>query len=152
MGGWGSTRWTFHTRKTRTSECARFSINDLFPLGVDKGVVHKIAWEVPPGNKCIASMTYLLGQDANRVCSIVGVIRFSFSRKTLPVDVDLTYTKCNNYGGVRWWLQCPSCVSIETLARRKYLYIHPHLGLIGCRVCLDLSYPTKRRSRRLFAS
>ena len=47
-----------------------------------------------------------------------------------------------NYGGVRWWMQCPICNK-----RVVKLYLPPKLehDYFACRDCHDLTYQTTRR-------
>jgi len=53
------------------------------------------------------------------------------------VEIAITTTR-PNYGGVRYWFRCPYC-------RRRcgIMYIHP-FGHVGCRICLNLTYPRQR--------
>ncbi|WP_051258552.1 hypothetical protein [Atopococcus tabaci] len=47
-----------------------------------------------------------------------------------------------NYGGLRYYFLCPTCVS-----RRNILYYHTKNGEIGCRDCFNLKYPSLNRSK-----
>ncbi len=61
------------------------------------------------------------------------------------VPVALSTTR-PNYGGCRLWFLCPLCG-----VRRVALYVRRE-GLVGCRECFQLAYPSKyeRREVRLF--
>lgn len=55
--------------------------------------------------------------------------------------VGCTTTPCN-YGGVRYWYQCPSCGS-----RRRILYLPPGRDVFACRDCHRLTYKSRQEAK-----
>jgi|SRR3989344_5502889 len=53
------------------------------------------------------------------------------------VSISLT-TSSPYFGGYCLWFQCPNCDR-----RCGIVYVHPY-GYIGCRICLNLTYPQQR--------
>ena len=48
-------------------------------------------------------------------------------------------TSQTNYNGIRYWFKCPICNS-----RAGKLYKHPISQILGCRLCLNLEYKSRR--------
>ena len=71
-------------------------------------------------------------------------IRLSETRATLHLgsqEIVLVGT-IPNYGGVRWWWQCPQCDR-----RAARLYLPTGKDNFKCRLCYDLSYESAQNSR-----
>jgi hypothetical protein len=52
------------------------------------------------------------------------------------------------FGGARWWFQCPATVGDTSCSKRTRI-IYQLGGRWGCRVCLGLSYESRRRHRAM---
>lgn len=53
-------------------------------------------------------------------------------------EIKLNTTR-TGFGGVRYWFDCPVCKR-----RVGTLFVHPLNGVLGCRVCLNLDYRSRR--------
>ncbi|HUD02748.1 MAG TPA: hypothetical protein VMR46_01860 [Candidatus Paceibacterota bacterium] len=53
---------------------------------------------------------------------------------------NLVTTPCN-YGGKRWWLECPNC-------QRRVAKLYENNDNFACRICLDLEYSSHRQNYR----
>jgi len=51
---------------------------------------------------------------------------------------NLVTTPCN-YGGVRWWLECPKC-------HKRVAKLYEDNDDFACRICLDLEYSSHRQN------
>ncbi len=60
--------------------------------------------------------------------------------KQLRRTMEVVTTPCN-YGGQRYWLNCPRCKG-----RVRVVYLVPDEISLACRTCLDLNYPSQRES------
>lgn len=56
--------------------------------------------------------------------------------------INFIETKCN-YGGTRWWFECPSC-------QRRCAKLYEKNDDFYCRTCLDLEYTSHRINYRSF--
>lgn len=58
--------------------------------------------------------------------------------KTFGIEIELITTQ-TKFNGIRFWFKCPQCKR-----RAGVLYKHPISQVIGCRICLNLSYRKQR--------
>jgi hypothetical protein len=58
--------------------------------------------------------------------------------QSLGYDLKLSTSK-TGYGGLRYWFACPVCSR-----RKRVLYVHPVMQVVGCRKCLGLKYRSQR--------
>ncbi|MHC4329128.1 MAG: hypothetical protein ACYSWW_13525 [Planctomycetota bacterium] len=56
-------------------------------------------------------------------------------------DIGLVTTPCN-YGGVRYWFTCPTC-----LERVAFIYLAPGDNRFRCRLCNNLTYRSRNRDK-----
>lgn len=93
-------------------------------------------WRNDEGDE-VASVSCYVNQDADGL-----KVSSSWSsynqpeRQSVNIHVWLDSTPCN-YGGVRWWFRCPCCSR-----RAAVLYIMG--GVLRCRKCGNVSYPSQR--------
>lgn len=139
MGGWGSTRWRGHTRKTIVEECLSFSIGDLFRKGLPIGKLRQLNWILK--GEIIACMFFSVDfrdPEHPRLWA-----HYEDNESNLTMWVDLETTRCNRYGGERLWFLCPEC------GRRCFkLYLAPTKRCFACRNCRKLGYRSSLESRR----
>ena len=152
MGGDGSTRWDGHFRKTTVEECLSFSIGDLLIGDGSENRLNNVTWTDSATGDTFAVMFFSLDLRNPEWPSFWTVTsrKIGGVLQTVERRIGLASTQCNRYGGVRWWFVCPKCEESQIFSRRKCLYISPDSIAIGCRDCLDLSYPDARTSRRPF--
>lgn len=73
--------------------------------------------------------------------------RYSGEKTELDYRVNLVSTQCN-YGGKRWWFECPLAINGRVCSRRVgVLYLRGKY--FGCRHCQDLTYESCRDSHKL---
>ena len=64
----------------------------------------------------------------------------------LPIPLTRTFP---NFGGIRWWFTCPAVLDGMRCGRRVgTLYLPPDAKHFGCRICHNLTYRSRQRSRR----
>ena len=149
MGGYGSSRWGFHSKKTTIEECRVLSTRDLVDyvgLAPDIWVSHGgISWY--RGERKWASIGIELNTSAadswarlHYTITLVGG-----EPQAIDYRVGLVTTR-PHYGGLRWWFVCPGngCGG-----RRVYkLYLPPWGLYFLCRHCCDLAYESQSEDRR----
>jgi len=144
MGGYGSTRWNKHTRKTRVEECRALDVRDFtrvhafrgyrafgtaeFPLRFGEQEPFRVHFTIEPfkdgGHGLI--LRYVVTRKDSREEVVVPVLM----QKTYPY-----------FGGVRWWFTCPCTVKCKICNRRvRKLYLPPGARYFCCRHCHDLTY------------
>ena len=141
MGGIRSTRWNDYERKLTVEECYSLDVNMLVTDGLikhgysDSGV---IVWTnqitgIELGNCEI--LTDTTSVDA-------AWISLSYTTnlngpKNQSIDL---ITTTPNYGGIRWWFECPYC---GKKIAKMYLAEGPYFK---CRTCNDLTYNSCQKS------
>lgn len=108
-------------------------INSLTAMGLK--LTNNVPWPIDLGasldtEKCVAVLIWEVSKQvknlqSNMVVEIVGV----------DVDITVSYPY---FGGNRFWFSCPICKR-----RCGVIYVHP-FGPVGCRLCLNLTYPQQR--------
>lgn len=142
MGGLGSSRWQWHTKKTTVEECFRLSIYSLksyLQPGISGTLYSRI------GNRAIAGIGFhVLGKEkprSIRFSHLAGMVS-KLSEDTISL-VNLTSTPLP-WGGERYWFVCPTDGCQRRIA---WLYLPPHEKNFGCRHCYDLSYQSQQENQ-----
>ena len=65
-------------------------------------------------------------------------VLMSSELSVFDIPIEFTTSK-TGFGGTRHWFACPICSR-----RVSVLFVHPANDLIGCRLCLNLEYRTRR--------
>ena len=150
MGGYGSTRWGWHSKKTTVDECTSFSTSDLVRyVGLGPNV-HRpwgsLAWR----NTRTGEETSSIGVEIE-TSDIQGWARLHYSftagrNKGEKMDYRVSLvTTWPYFGGVRWWFICPLTVNGRYCGRRVgKLYLPPRERYFGCRHCYDLAYKSSQ--------
>lgn len=151
MGGYGSTRWEWHTAK----RCVEESLT-LRPSSIKSCLQPHVS---------LASGQLSWGRGGVTTDTIGYTVRASGDRRLLQLNYTTTntYTKEStpydytvevqpapaNFGGVRWYFICPLVVNGRPCRRRvACLYLPPNGRYFGCRHCHDLTYRSCRESRK----
>ena len=149
MGGYGSGRWHWHTRKTTVEECRWIDV----ARWVREGIIRPTAWisgswlwmDAVTGEKT-SSISY----EVNTGDSARSWVRLYYTITQTGFEVDykiLLQTTRPNFGGVRWWFTCPLVVNDRHCGRRaRKLYLPPGGRYFGCRHCYDLTYKSCQES------
>jgi hypothetical protein len=153
MGGYGSGRWMFHTRKETVEEClildmnrianfVKFNCHDEF---LKSGILQ---WSNAGTGEVTSRISYQVSTLENEN----PWIRLFYTRTRTKDEVDykvqLTTTK-QNFGGVRWWFVCPLVINNKSCLKRVgKLYLPSGSRYFGCRHCYDLTYTSSLESRK----
>ncbi len=138
MGGFGSTRWGWHSKVTTIEECRMLGITHL------RGDLSRVAdgarlamggirWN--RGGEVVSSIGYTItARDGVPVVRLQYTITRDGTKLDYPV---LTSSTVPNYGGRRWWWLCPL---VGCGRRCGKLYLPPGGRYYGCRQCYRLTY------------
>ena len=143
MGGYGSGRWGWHTKKTTVEDCrhidaVRWQREGILRIGTHQcGSWH---WRDPQTGADRAS----IGYEVRAVKFFGACLRLFYTwdkqAQSLNYHVRLVATR-PNFGGLRWWFVCPLVVNGRACGRRvRKLYLAPGCSYFGCRHCLNLTY------------
>lgn len=145
MGGYGSGRWSHHTKKTTVEECRCLDANEMMREGVLQANVWRQGgwvWKNAYTEEEVASIGYVM--DAQETEGWLE-LRYTLTGPGKEVEdfdykVELGTTR-PYFGGLRWWFICPLVVNGRPCQRRvTKLYRPPNGSYYGCRVCHDLTY------------
>lgn len=140
MGGSGSTRWAWHSKKVTVEECMRFSIFSLKSY-LRPGYVGTMRWL--RGEQVTGSINYRVrGGDSPEKIQLTYTITERLTGELINYDypVQLQTTPLP-WGGVRYWFTCPLVLDGCPCRRRVgVLYLPPGAEYFGCRHCQNLTY------------
>jgi hypothetical protein len=145
MGGYGSTRWQSHWRKTQVEESLGLSLKTIKD-GVRYVEQHR--WPYG-GTVCWNVGDQWRGEISYRVESYGEALSVRLMYKLTPKGgkaQDFDYlVRLNStrlpWGGVRWWFICPLLKQGQPCNRRvAKLFLPPGAHYFGCRVCHNLAY------------
>lgn len=144
MGGYGSGRWAWHSKKTAVEECRALDIAGWSELAWGENWHGAVNWY--KGERQTASISYEVN-TLDRARPWVQLF-YTFTRTGAQFDYRVTLqTTRPHYGGWRWWFTCPRCDR-----RVRKLYLPPGRTHFGCRHCYDLTYRSCQESdKRLSA-
>jgi hypothetical protein len=127
MGGPGSGRWNYPSKKKTVEKFPRLLIKSLF-----------INNKIPAFGSSAWSSSGLLNNQ-----------KFEIKQKEVKIHTEsgnfyirLESSNCN-YGGKRWWFRCPGK---DCTKRTAHLYKYQQFFV--CRHCLNLSYKTRQLNYR----
>ena len=146
MGGYGSTRWNGHVKKTAVEECLVIDISELTCEGVfrEGGAWGEKWWKDRRTGEKNASVSF----GVKVTDSTSGCIQLTYALDGERVRDRIVLTTTRPYfGGLRYWFSCPSC---RRLIRK--IYLPPKTKYFRCRICYNLSYESRQewqRHRRL---
>jgi hypothetical protein len=141
MGGFGSGRWGWHSKKTVVEDCKALDLHQLAREGsFVAGRTASLRWL--RGEQETGSIGYSVRP---REGGLLLVLSYRWSRADgegrsveLPISLETTRPR---FGGLRWWGHCPLAVSGVACRRRvAKLYLPPGACYFGCRVCHGLTY------------
>jgi hypothetical protein len=147
MGGYGSTRWLWHTKKTAVENCHKLTIFS-FKHCLRSGYVGSITWY--RGERKTGNIGYrVLGGENPTAVKLFYTITWQSGEKTdVDYEVRLTTTPLP-WGGVRYWFICPLVKSgIPCNRRIGCLYLPPSGDYFGCRHCYELTYRSCQESHQ----
>lgn len=151
MGGNGSTRWNWHTKKETVEDCRVLSIFDLKRDGLlQPGTWQRGTWSWRDAftQERTASLGYEVSTHRGNSYLRVYYTITSWDGQKSDYDykIVLQESACH-FGGVRWWFTCPLTTNGRVCNRRVgKLYLPPGGGYYGCRHCHDLTYRSSQES------
>ena len=154
MGGFGSTRWNGHVKKTTVEDCLTLSMG---VVGQFEGLQERrpyggtIKWTKVRTGEVTARIGYAF-RPLEEGYTWDGRLRLKYTitrppgsdrdedKTEVEQGINLETTPCN-FGGKRWWFRCPLVKNGEPCGRRCFkLYDPPGQDYFGCRECYDLTY------------
>ena len=140
MGGSGSGRWDFYTKKDVVENCRSLDASRWMREGILVPQVWQQGgrvWTDAQTGKELSSIAYVVDTRATD-----GWLRLKYTmtttRESLDYRVQLQTTR-PYFGGLRWWFTCPLVVNGRACRRRvRKLYLKG--SYFGCRICHDLTY------------
>ncbi len=130
MGGYGSSRWGWHSKKDTTESTLSFDVSKLYRKGL-----------IRPNTTGSGASTWSTGSTVSFDVSTRdtdGYVKMHYTWKWNKQEMDYTIhlTATRPYfGGLRWWWLCPWCRK-----RARILYLNSRNGRFECRSCCDLTY------------
>lgn len=150
MGGYGSSRWSYASKRTTVEDCLFLSTARLTRLRLLMADFHysgSLNWS----NTRTGEKTSTIGYDAETGPD-GGSVRLHYTRTKAGDDVDYRVTLTTTplpWGGLRWWFICPLIRNGHACRRRcGKLYLPPGGRWFGCRRCYDLTYTTCQESHK----
>ena len=127
-------------RRRFVEQCWTIEVSDFMANPNTRGY---ITWHDQFTGEAIAGVDYslaLVGDDL-----AVLRLQFDLDGKTIRQKILMVPT-CPNFGGKRWWFQCPMKVGELICGRRvRKLYLPRSESLFGCRTCHRLTYRSTQR-------
>lgn len=152
MGGYGSTRWQWHSKKHTTDECCSISMIELkrdkllIPGRVRSG---SWVWRNRYTGEERSSIGYelSLARDAAYLrLHYTHTSGWTNEKTNMDYRVPMETTPCH-FGGKRWWFICPLSVNGRYCGRRVgKLFLAPGSRYFGCRHCQNLTYRSSQES------
>ncbi len=133
MGGYGSSRWGWHSAKSVAEDCRQLDINRFNRKGMLNGFGH-FSWSWYRNDKRVADIRIHVQKDL-----IVLSYKFRISGsewQDVEYTVTITYTNCN-YGGRRPWFICPNC-------NKRVAKLYSDGPRFLCRHCYRLAYTSQK--------
>jgi len=147
MGGYGSSRWRWHSKKDTVEDSKCIEISWLKQHGYFCGWKSGgIEWRNFFG-QVYSSIGISVSTDEENPNE--NFIRLFYSKGPngeieLDYKVQLITTPCN-LGGVRYWFKCPLIKNGEPCERKvSKIYLPPGSRYFGCRHCHDLTYTSSQ--------
>jgi hypothetical protein len=141
MGGYGSGRWSCHTKADTVEDCLPIDLGMLARDGActpwHGGTVRWLR-----GEQERAAIGYTVRPAAGGLTLVLTYrwTRCGASGEDVEVRVALETTSLH-FGGARWWGRCPLIVNGVGCGRRVgKLYLPPGGRYFGCRHCYRLTY------------
>lgn len=143
MGGYGSTRWDNHLRQCTVNECHSYdlaTVNIRDYMQADEQSAYGYNWTAngePSGNMAVVYLP-----DKLAIVLVYSIV-YSDERPNDDIEqyIELETTPLN-FGGVRYWMKCPSCDK-----RVRTVHKPTTRKRFKCRTCWNLSYFSSQESR-----
>ena len=148
MGGYGSTRWAWHSKADTVESCRSLDIKRFVEEDVIVANQYSSGlwtWRNSTDGEVKASIRYAVYANETD-----GVIKLTYTmtqtKHDLEYNIRLTTTR-PHFGGVRWFFLCPLVNRNRPCQRRVCkLYLPPGGRYFGCRHCHQLTYKSSQES------
>jgi hypothetical protein len=149
MGGFGSGRWSSHTKKDTVEDCRFLDSNRWMREGIlGKGIRRWGGWAWRHAHT--SEQTSSIGYEVDTTDMAFAWVRLYYTVTKSQANIDYQIrlqTTYPRFGGTRWWFTCPLVVNGRTCSRRVgKLYLPPGGRYFGCRHCYDLTYTSCQES------
>jgi hypothetical protein len=135
MGGYGSTRWWFHDKKTQVEDCRKLTIFVLKPY-IRPGWFGSARWYSGGYEYGSADIRVLGKHEPIAILLRHKLTSWMREGEVTTSIIHLTTTPLP-WGGVRYWFTCP----VKGCGKRVgCLYLPPGYLYFACRHCYDLTY------------
>lgn len=137
MGGHGSTRWGWHSKRLPVEDCAVLDASRWTSTGV---LAVPLGWRA-------GSFGYHV--DSSDWGEPVIWLHYTLPRSDEHFDYPIRMTGTRpNFGGLRWWFLCPVLMRGSRNCGRRVgkLYLPPGGRYFACRACYDLTYESCQTS------
>ena len=149
MGGCGSTRWGWHSKKDTVEHCRSLDTSRWMREGILREGNHKSGtwiWLDSLTGKQVSS----IGYEVDTTNAYLRWVRlfYNITRTGEAIDYKIRLATTHpNFGGLRWWFICPLVANGKACNRRVgKIYIPPSGRYYGCRHCYDLTYTSCQQS------
>ena len=131
----------YYNRKARADESCRLRISELRKDGMLRSgqTISKRSWTSSMARRTTTAILLVDVTDVPFAILIYSVTDRYGNKTDCKDEILLVTTPCN-FGGVRYWFECPSCCR-----RMGVLYLAPGDVHFRCRHCNDLSYHSRNR-------
>jgi len=141
MGGYGSTRWGWSSRKTQVEECYKLTIFFLKPY-LRPWYFGNVTWS--RGGRETGNISYRIqGDDQPEQIRLIYTIG---PKSPNPVSFDYAVqltTSALPWGGARYWFVCPA---VGCGRRVGCLYLPSGGKYFACRHCYQLAYASNQEN------
>ena len=142
MGGFGSTRWAAHAKRTTVEESLTLDLAQMARAGCFvPWCTGRTTWS--RGEKETAAIRFTVRPEADSLVLVLSYTWTPWGAKEgrvveLPIRLEQQPMR---FGGCRWWGRCPLAVNGRPCNRRIGKVYFPHGSAhFGCRVCHGLTY------------
>lgn len=140
MGGYGSTRWNWHNKRTAVEDCRKLPFR-MFKRYLRPGWGGQVTWSRE--GEVISTIGFVVMGNAENLLRIrlkYAVTKSSGKKNECEYDISLTTTPLP-WGGLRYWYLCPN---VRCGLRVNVLYLAPGGDYFACRHCQRLSYRSRQ--------
>lgn len=140
MGGYGSTRWNWHSKRLAAEDCRRLPLQ-VFKKNIHSGRVGQITWRRE--GKVVSGIGYRVSGESESPSSIwlnYTITKINGEKRDVDYPIRLTTTSLP-WGGLRYWFICPGAGCGR---RVSVLYLANGQDYFVCRHCNCLSYRSRQ--------
>jgi len=142
MGGYGSTRWGWYSKRLTVEECHKLHLSTMRgTIAQGAGFWGTVYWTI--GERPAGDITYRVEAQGVRLVYTM-TDKSSGSKQDYSYLVGLART-FPHFGGVRYWFVCPL---VGCGRRVGVLYLPPGGRYFGCRHCYKLTYESAQEAHK----